>query len=104
MPYIKNYFNQATIYFKDKQCKIKHRTDGPAIEWDYGHKEWWVNGKRHRKNGPAVEGVNGHKEWWVNGLRHRLDGPACEYSNGDKSFFISGRKYSEAEYRIWGFV
>lgn len=23
-----------------------HREDGPAIEWDNGDKEWWVNGER----------------------------------------------------------
>jgi len=33
-------------------------------------KEWRVNGLRHRLDGPAIEWANGTREWWVNGLRH----------------------------------
>jgi hypothetical protein len=24
---------------------LKHRTNGPAVEWANGDKEWWVNGE-----------------------------------------------------------
>lgn len=47
--------------------KTMHREDGPAIEWAYGGKEWWLHGKRHREDGPAVERADGTKEWWFNG-------------------------------------
>ena len=29
--------------------------------------EYWLYGKRHREDGPAVEWENGVKEWWVDG-------------------------------------
>jgi hypothetical protein len=39
-----------------------HRTDGPAIEWDSGSKEWWLNGKEvswrevyRQANDPEIE-------------------------------------------------
>ena len=45
-----------------------HRTDGAAVEYDDGTKEWWQNGKRHRIDGPAVECFDGYCEWWFNGV------------------------------------
>jgi len=48
-----------------------HRIDGPAVKQFYapydGFKEWWWMGKRHRTNGPAVEYNNGAVEWWIDG-------------------------------------
>ena len=44
-----------------------HRTDGPAIEWTSGHKEWWQNGQLHRTDGPAIMWPDGHKWWYING-------------------------------------
>ena len=32
-----------------------------------GNKEWHLNGVRHRENGPAVEYNNGDKSWFLNG-------------------------------------
>jgi hypothetical protein len=68
-----------------------HRTDGPALEYADGHKEWWVNDKRHRTDGPAVEGIY-YNSWFVNGKLHRLDGPAVEYANGNKEFWLFGQR------------
>jgi len=62
---IKN--ENGTSYYKDKEMKIPHREDGPAVEWASGTKQWWLNGKPHRVNGPAVEYVNGAKYWFLNG-------------------------------------
>jgi hypothetical protein len=45
----------------------RHRLDGPAVECENGHKEWYVEGKRHRTDGPAIEWANGNKAWWVDG-------------------------------------
>ena len=86
--------NGNKIWYNDN--REPHRLDGPAIEWDDGSKEWWVNGKPHRLDGPAVECANGgHKEWFVNGKRHRLDGPAIEYANGAKAWYIDDIHYTE---------
>ena len=29
-------------------------------------KYWFINGKLHRTDGPAVVYTNGYKEWWIN--------------------------------------
>ena len=50
----RRYFNSANQL---------HRTDGPAVEWTIGHKEWWQNGQRHRTDGPAIEWDSGDKAW-----------------------------------------
>jgi hypothetical protein len=66
-----------------------------------GNKEWKLsNGRFHRENSPAVEWNNGSKEWWLNGLRHREDGPAIEYYNGSESWWINSIKYTEQEYKL----
>ncbi len=75
----------------------KHREDGPAVEWNNGDKEWWINNKRHRTDGPAVEKYY-IKEWFINGKRHRNDGPAIEYNNGLRSWYLNGVQYSEEQY------
>ena len=90
----------ATYYFKDEACAIGHRENGPAIEFNNGTKEWYLNGKRHRVDGPAYDHQNGYKEWYVNNKLHRIDGPAIEYSNGDKSWYLNGKEYSEKEYEV----
>jgi hypothetical protein len=63
--------------------KYAHRLDGPAVEYENGTKEWWVNGLLHREDGPAIEYskeaseyFDGGEEWWQNGKMHRVDGPA----------------------------
>ena len=70
-----------------------HRTDGPAIERPDGTKYWYLNGKTHRTDGPAVEYANGIKEWWVNGKLHRTDGPAIEYADGTKYWYLNGKTH-----------
>ncbi|MDE1834752.1 MAG: hypothetical protein KGH64_05445 [Candidatus Micrarchaeota archaeon] len=58
-----------------------------------GDKEWRLpNGKLHRTDGPAIEYANGDKEWYLNGQRHRTDGPAFERANGDKEWWLNGRR------------
>jgi hypothetical protein len=46
---------------------VLHRTDGPAIIYINGHKEWWQHGKRHRDDGPAVMYADGHQRWFQHG-------------------------------------
>jgi len=94
------YINEygSKFYYKDKAMKIRHRLDGPAVEWSDGSKAWYVNNKRHRLDGPAVEGANGCKLWYVEGKRHRLDGPAIEYADGGKSWYVDGQRLTEEEF------
>ena len=77
-----------------------HREYGPAVEYSYGARAWYQNGKRHRVDGPAIEypGVGGC-EWYQNDQLHRLDGPAFEYSDGSKFWFIKGKELTEAEWQ-----
>ena len=53
-------------YFKDKAMTIRHREDGPAVEYYDGDKYWYLNDKQHRMDGPAVEIVNGASAWYIN--------------------------------------
>jgi hypothetical protein len=108
-------------YYKDKEMKILHREDGPAIEWVDGSKSWYRDGKLHREDGPAIECADGSKEWYRDdklhreggpaieyasgskywyrdGLLHREDGPAIEYADGSNSWYLNGEKLSEAEF------
>jgi hypothetical protein len=88
--------NGNKVYFKDKEMKLRHRQDGPAIECLDGHKSWYANGKRHRLDGPSTEWPDGGKEWWVDGKRHRLDGPAVEETNGYKArYYVNGKCITE---------
>jgi hypothetical protein len=56
-------------------------------------------GKYHRLDGPAIEWNYGAKEYFKNGIRHRLDGPAYE-SKDEKQFWFEGKQYMEAEYWV----
>ena len=96
--------NYSDIYINPKTGDVtfyndKHqisRLDGPAIEWSWGCKEWWINGKRHRIDGPAKEYSNGSKAWYINDELHRIDGPAVEYSDGSKEWWINGEFIGES--------
>ena len=72
---------------------LRHREDGPAIEYTNGTKKWAINGVFHREDGPAIEYVNGDKQWWINGKLHREDGPAIEYADSGRGYdwFINGK-------------
>ena len=70
---------------------VLHRTDGPAIEWTDGTKDWWHHGLIHRTDGPAIESADGTTEWWQHGLRHRADGPAVQYSDGGMSWYLDDK-------------
>ena len=77
----------------------RHREHGPAIVYEDGTREWFLNGIRHRADGPAVVYTSGTREWYLNGQRHRLDGPAVEYSDGYCAWFIDGKALTEAEWQ-----
>ena len=98
-PYLKK-DNYSTSYFKDEVHTIRHRVDGPAVEYSNGDKHWWLNGKRHREDGPAIEFYNGTKYWFFYGKRHREDGPAIEFFDGTKIWYLNDKEYSENEYEV----
>ena len=58
----------GTYYYKDPRLTIRHREDGPAVEWADGDKEWFVNGNRHRLDGPAVVYTSGYQLWYVDDI------------------------------------
>lgn len=72
---------------------VRHREDGPAIEYVDGTKEWLQHGVHHREDGPAIEYADGAKEWIVKNVRHREDGPAMIW-NGGEAWFIDNRRYT----------
>jgi hypothetical protein len=59
--------NGNKFYYSDRKMTIRHREDGPAVEYATGGKVWYINSKRHREDGPAIEYANGNKAWYING-------------------------------------
>ena len=66
--YVKTSSYGDKFHYKDPAKTIRHREDGPAVEWAHGDKVWYVNGEHHRLDGPAVEWVGGDKGWYINGI------------------------------------
>lgn len=79
---------------------LRHREDGPAVEYTNGTKLWYINGSYHRDDGPAKVFRGGDKHWFRHGLPHRDDGPAIEYANGDQEWFLDGKKFSEEQFNM----
>lgn len=62
---------------------------------------WLLNNLRHRENGPAVEYSDGTKQWYIEGLLHREDGPAIENSDGGKDWYLYNGQLTEEEFNQW---
>ena len=56
------------IEYRDDQMQ-RHRSGGPAIEYDDGGREHWINGVLHHESEPAVQWADGTRQWWINGIR-----------------------------------
>ncbi len=71
-----------------------------SIKKEYSDRVEYLNesGQYHREDGPAIEYNDGHKSWYINGKRHREDGPAVEWNDGYKRWYLNNRRYSEQEY------
>ncbi len=70
---------------------------------DYGDTCWYKAGTyiKHREDGPAVEYASGTRVWYRDDKVHREDGPAKEYSNGSKSWYLNDIIYrKEADWKI----
>ena len=60
--------NGIKHYYSDREMKIHHREDGPAVAAEDGYKAWYINDKRHNEAGPAIVWPSGYKEWYLNGI------------------------------------
>jgi hypothetical protein len=58
---------------------------------DYGDIYYYLNDKRHRTDGPAIEYVSGSKDWYLNGYFHDEKGPSTIYSSGFKFWDIEDK-------------
>jgi hypothetical protein len=77
--------------------KLHRESDLPAIEYAFGGKEWWINGKR-REGEHAIETAKGVKKWFLNGkLGRDNDLPAIENPNGDKWWYKDGKRHREGD-------
>ena len=78
---------------------LHHNPEGPAVVAFEGRQmEYWLKGLRHRIDGPAIEYLDGDYEYWENGQRHHLNGPAKRI-DGVIEYWIDGRQYAnEIEY------
>jgi len=77
---------------------VRHREDGPAIEFPNGSRHWYQHGVLHRDDGPAIEWGDGSKFWYRDGVFDRGDGPAVEYADGTKQWFLKGAEMTEEEH------
>lgn len=83
-------------YYYNKKL---HRTDGPAIIYTNGDKDWHLHGLSHREDGPAQEYIDDVK-WYIDGVRQRhkelyniiqiQNGSSVEYSFGLKEWRQNG--------------
>ena len=85
-------------WYKDSDCTILHKEDGPAVVWFDGEQHWWFDGNIHRTDGPAIVYVDGSVEWRQHGQIHRVDGPAIEWRNGSVEWWLNDTKLTEAEF------
>ena len=86
----KEVFSNGDTYYRNYKNKL-HRTDGPAIEYTEGTKEYYLNGALHRTDGPAIDCLDGSRAYFVNGIRHKEDGPALKWAGGDELYFKHGK-------------
>ena len=56
----------TTTYYKYPNYTVRHRLDGPAYI-SGGYRAWYKDGLRHREDGPAIEYTSGAGEWYLHG-------------------------------------
>lgn len=105
---------------------VLHNTEGPAVVYTNGAKEWWIggervqtrgsassfkvvtdengtvyssneNGKLDREDGPAIEYADGSTAWYKNGNQHRIGGPAIETSDGLKQWYEEDQLHRDGD-------
>ena len=86
----------SKFYFSDKEMKIFHRENGPAVEWVDGDKRWYLNGKCHREDGPAIECSDGYKSWYLNGVAYSEE-DFNKKMKSSKKININGKEFTIEE-------
>jgi hypothetical protein len=51
-------YKEWKIYINDKMVDVHHRTNGPARMWEYGLKQYWLNGI-------WFENIKSDEEWII---------------------------------------
>jgi hypothetical protein len=72
-------------YLNDK----RHRTNGPAIEYNNGDKCWYVYGDRHNDKGPATIHKTGWTFWFLNDNLQTLSNSTPTWFLNDKPQTLS---------------
>ena len=56
-----------TIKIDSRNERVPRNYTG-IVEFLFGTKVWFKEGKIHREDGPAKELAGGHKEWWIDDI------------------------------------
>ena len=75
-------FKTATAYYND--CGYLHRVDGPAVEYDDGSFDYYIDGFCHRDDGPAYYRAS------------MISGAIQDYTK----FFLYGVEYQDIDYWV----
>lgn len=60
------------FYLSDKEMTILHRENGPAIEWDDGDKEWYLNDIKYSEE-DFNEKIKNSKKIVINGSEFTIE-------------------------------
>jgi hypothetical protein len=86
----------GTIYYTENDSL--HRKDGPAIVWENGSQEWFINGVRHRTNGPAYTYTDRYQGWCIKGRRYYTNKEFQEAADlSDEDMIAMILKYGDVE-------
>lgn len=94
--------NEDSISYHDADGRYHRENDLPAIEWNSGSKEWFVNGLRHREGDlpaivrtPPACPAELHQEWFKNDLRHRDNDQPALSNEYVKEWWVNGLRHRE---------
>lgn len=82
--------DDGVIYYTEKG--FISNSDGPAVIYPNGRKEWYYAGYMHRVNGPAIIDPNFGRVWVQRGTIHRADGPAVIKNTGEYEWWVWGKQ------------
>jgi hypothetical protein len=89
MEYTVKVDKDGTVRYYKPGTNIRHRLDGPAIVWNSGDEDWFMNDKLHREDGPAIMYDDGSEAWYKEGLLHREGGPAISNTDGTECWYVN---------------
>lgn len=109
----------AELWFEDGKL---HRSDGPAITYADGTKEWWIRGRRHRQGAASVVVAKGARwnNWqpvghmssrkrmpltgpaelyYSHGQLHNVSGPALRAQGRRDQYWLEGEKLTNHQWQ-----